>query len=177
MQGPLTSGLPRIHDSDDWLDHRPGTHLCATGRLDAAGPDGILLSFPDCSQIVIQPRCDIAGSDLRRHLGKHVAIEVERTEDGLACGHAEISALYVFERPARAAQAPNEGQYPMPRFVFAAARDGDMLLDHLDAADLDAATEVALDAAREYHSLECDNDQIECELDGFAIQPLDDTTT
>ena len=65
----------------------------------------------------------------------------------------------------------------MPRFVFAAARDGDMLLDHLDAADPDAATEVALDAAREYHSLECDNDQIECELDGFAIQPLDDTTT
>lgn len=103
MTNPLTSGLPRIHDRDDWLDHRPGTRLCATGRLDAADQDGIVLSFPDWSQILIQPRCNITESNLGHHLGEHIAIEVERTDNGLACGHDEIAALYVFERPSRAA--------------------------------------------------------------------------
>lgn len=61
----------------------------------------------------------------------------------------------------------------MALYIFAAARDGDMLLASVTAGSDADARDAALATAKEHHSLECDHDEIESCLDGFDIQPAE----
>ena len=60
----------------------------------------------------------------------------------------------------------------MRTYVFAAARDGDMLLSCVEAPSMIEARTMALQQAAAHHSLECDEDEIESELDGFEIDHI-----
>lgn len=57
----------------------------------------------------------------------------------------------------------------MARYIFAAARDGSMLLSWVDAEHDEAATDAALAAAADHHGLKCEPEDIECNLDGFVV--------
>lgn len=58
----------------------------------------------------------------------------------------------------------------MTTHIFAAARDGDMLLSsfHHKGTDEEAETKALYEAAQEFE-LTCPFDEIESELDGFSI--------
>ncbi len=56
----------------------------------------------------------------------------------------------------------------MPRYVFAAAKDGAMYLSAITADNLETADEMALREAAEFHSCRPD----ETEFGGFSICPI-----
>lgn len=62
----------------------------------------------------------------------------------------------------------------MSLFVFAAARDGDMLLDSVQANSPEAARIAALAIAKDYHGLVAASEDVEGELDGFDIRQIDE---
>lgn len=62
----------------------------------------------------------------------------------------------------------------MTTHIFAAARDGAMLLSSFHHKGTDEEAEnIALQEAKEHFGLECDDDEIEGELDGFSITPVE----
>ena len=108
-------------------------------------------------------------SDTPGYLGSEDACEilsfmVDEAEDE----EFERSASYEADgiTPSRTSIAPS----PSPRrFMFAAARDGDMLLDTIEAASIDQARADAIALAHEHFGLECPLDETESELGGFAV--------
>ena len=108
-------------------------------------------------------------SDTPGYLGSEDACEVlSFMVDEAGDEEFERSASYEADgtTPSRTSIAAS----PSPqRFVFAAARDGDMLLETIEAASIDQAEVDAIALAHDHFGLKCPLDETESELDGFAV--------
>lgn len=81
--------LPIITNEDDWLDLRTGETALLRGLLYAATHKGLVVTFPDWTDVYVEAPY---GDNCQHLIRQQIEIPVTRTEDGLSASQEQTRA-------------------------------------------------------------------------------------